>query len=276
MNNVCLCIGNYAENPFYLKFSDVYIYSIEELCYYFMDKVHILDDSMVTMELVVWIKEECGLEELAQELEIYVRKHVSIAVFVSTILERTQMYDEETIRKIDRILKEQANLSMPERYRKRAEYLYRSGRFRQALTLYFELLDFTSSKNTQTRAEMYYNIASIYAIDFAYEQAADYYMKSYKLKPDKKTRVAYILAKRKCMSDYAYGSFIRENSEWAEEFEKVEQLLIQVDNKWQTSKERRLLEDLSYLKQSGKIEKYHIKTGELIKNLKQDYRRQTL
>ena len=130
MNNVCLCIGNYAENPFYLKFSDVYIYSIEELCYYFMDKVHILDDSMVTVELVVWIKEECGLEELAQELEIYVRKHVSIAVFVSTVLERTQMYDEETIRKIDRILKEQANLSMPERYRKRAEYLYRSGRCR--------------------------------------------------------------------------------------------------------------------------------------------------
>ena len=32
MNNVCLCTGNYAKNPFYLKFSDISLYSIEELC----------------------------------------------------------------------------------------------------------------------------------------------------------------------------------------------------------------------------------------------------
>ena len=26
MNNVCLCTGNYAKNPFYLKFSDISLY----------------------------------------------------------------------------------------------------------------------------------------------------------------------------------------------------------------------------------------------------------
>ena len=46
MNNVCLCTGNYAKNPFYLKFSDISLYSIEELCYYFMERVHLLDDSV--------------------------------------------------------------------------------------------------------------------------------------------------------------------------------------------------------------------------------------
>lgn len=100
MNNVCLCVGNYAKNPFYLKFSDISLYSMEELCYYFMEKVHLLDDSIVSAELVNWIRYECGLAELADELDVYVRKHMSAAAFVSTIFERTGMYDSSTAHEI--------------------------------------------------------------------------------------------------------------------------------------------------------------------------------
>ena len=31
MNNVCLCVGNYAKTPYYVKISDISLYSIEEL-----------------------------------------------------------------------------------------------------------------------------------------------------------------------------------------------------------------------------------------------------
>ena len=31
-------MGNYAKKPFYINLSDIYLYSIEELCYYFIDK----------------------------------------------------------------------------------------------------------------------------------------------------------------------------------------------------------------------------------------------
>ena len=117
MNNVCLCIGNYAKNPFYLKFSDISLYSIEELCYYFMERVHLVDDSIVSAELVNWIRYECGLVELADELDVYVRKHVSAAAFVSTIFEWTGMYDERIVKQIDRTLKEQSGLTAIERYK---------------------------------------------------------------------------------------------------------------------------------------------------------------
>ena len=55
---------------------------------------------------------------------------MSAASFVTTILERTNMYDESTIKRIEQILKEQANLSSTDRYRKQAEYLYKQGRYR--------------------------------------------------------------------------------------------------------------------------------------------------
>ena len=89
MNNVDLCIGNYAKKPFYVNLSDIYLYSMEELCYYFIDKIYLLDEEIMSFELVEWIRTECGMEELADELDSFVRRHVSLAAFLTTILEKT-------------------------------------------------------------------------------------------------------------------------------------------------------------------------------------------
>lgn len=276
MNNVCLCTGNYAKNPFYLKFSDISLYSIEELCYYFMERVHLLDDSVVSAELVNWIRHECGLTELADELEGFVRKHVSVAAFVSTVFERTGMYDSSTIRQVDRILKEQSSLTTIERYKKRAEYLYQQGRFRQALSIYRELVEYIPSRDSAGRALLYYNMASVYAMDFAYKQAADLYYEAYLLHPDRQTRYAYILANKKALTDYAYGAFKRENPNWEEDFLKVEQLCAQADERWLASRERQLVTELARLREEGQLEAYSQQSQGLIRQLKKDYKRQTM
>ncbi|MDE6908911.1 MAG: hypothetical protein K2P44_00320 [Lachnospiraceae bacterium] len=240
-----------------------------------MEKVHLLDDSVVSAELVNWIRHECGLAELADELDVYVRKHVSVAAFVSTIFERTGMYDENTIKQVDRVLKEQSSLNTIERYKKRAEYLYQQGRFRQALGIYRELVDYIPARDSAGRALLYYNMASIYAMDFAYRQAADLYYEAYLLHPDRQTRCAYILASRKALTDYAYGTFKRENPDWEEDFVRVEQLCAQADAKWLDSRERQLVTELANLKLSGQTEAYCQRSQALIKQLKKDYKRQT-
>lgn len=274
MNNVCLCVGNYAKIPYYLKLSDFYLYSIEELCYYFMERVHLLDDSIVCMELVEWIRTQCGLEELAQQLEPYVRKHVSVFAFVSVILEYTEIYDEEQIRKTERILKEQQGLSVFERHKKMAEYLYRQGRFRQALEIYEGLMEYLPENDTAKRATLLYNMGSVYALDFAYEEALYYYYESYRLKPDKKTRISIIIARRRLLSDYAYGVFRRERPEWEAEFVRAEEILEQVDGEWLESREKRLVDNIMGHEQGS--EDYIKSNDELIRTLKLDYIRQTM
>ena len=235
-----------------------------------------LYDSIVSVELVNWIRHECGLAELADELDIYVRKHVSVAAFVSTVFERTGMYDSSTIKQVDRILKEQSSLTTIERYKKRAEYLYQQGRFRQALSIYRELVAYIPSRDNAGRALLYYNMASIYAMDFAYKQAADLYYEAYLLHPDRQTRYAYILANKKALTDYAYGAFKRENPNWEEDFLKVEQLCAQADEKWLASRERKLVTELARLKEEGKLEAYSQQSEGLIQQLKKDYKRQTM
>lgn len=275
MNNVCLCVGKYAQNPYYVKFLDISLYSIEELCYYFLERVHLLDDSVVSAELVTWIRKECGLGELADELDVYVRKRVSVSAFVTTILERTGMYDVGTVKRVERILKEQSSLTTIQRYKKRAEYLYQQGRFRQALSIYSELIDYISATDDTGKALMYYNMASIYAMDFAYEEAAELYYRAYTLNPDSQTRLAYILAKKMLLSDYAFGSFKRENPEWEQDFLRADELLLAVQNKWEHSRERQLVSEIEELRVSVNREDYHKRMGELIDQLKKDYRRQT-
>lgn len=276
MNNVCLCVGKYAKNPFYVKLSDIYLYSMEELCYYFLERVHLLDESVISSELVEWIRNECELGELADELELCVRKRVSASVFVTTILERTGMYDESTGKRVERILKEQASLTTAQRYKKRAEYLYGQGRFRQALAIYSELLDYLPESDIEQRAQLYYNMASIYAMDFAYAEAAEIYRQSYLLSPARQTRLSLILAKKMSLSDYAFGSFQRENPGWEEDFARAEELAGEAADKWSASREKGLTEEISGLRTDGKRSDYDRRMGELIGQLKKDYRRQTM
>lgn len=261
MSNVYLCVGNYAKNPFYVSLSDIYLYSMEELCYYFLDKVYYFDYDIVSQELVDWIRTECGMEELADELDVYIRKHVSAAAFVTTIMEKTGIYDENIRKKVDRILKEQAELSPLERLKKRAEYFYQNGRFHQAQLIYMELLAQTPKQDNDTRAQLLYNIASVYAMNFDFRLAAQYYGESYRLKETKQTRQAYILANRQAMTDFDYGGFMREHEEWQQDFEEAEAALQEAREAWSSSKQRQCVEDWKHTK--------------LIQELKKDYRKQT-
>jgi len=275
MNNVYLCVGKYAKKPFYVNFSDISLYSIEELCYYFIEKIYLLDYDMIGQELVDWIREECGLTALADELDVYVRKRMSVAAFVTTILEATDLYDKETVRKVDRILKEQADLSPYERLKKRAEYLYGMGRFRQALAIFTQLLQQTPAADAAGRAVLYYDMASVYAMDYDYVQAANYYREAYRLEPRTEYRRMYLLATRKSMTDFDYGVLKRENAEWQDDFAKVEEMLAQTARNWQESKERGMLEEIAAARTAGEVSQYKQQTGELLEQLKQDYRRQT-
>lgn len=275
MNNVCLCVGKYAKNPFYVKFLDISLYSMEELCYYFMESVHMLDDQIVSAELVRWIRNECGLAALADELDVYVRKRVSAAAFVTTILEKTGACDAGTVKMIERVLKEQSSLDMVQRYRKRAEYLCHQGRFRQAFSIYSGLVEQIPYEDAEQRALMYHNMASIYAMDFAYKEAAEFYHKAYLIKPDARTRVSYILAKKMALSDYGFGCFKRENPKWEQDFERAEELFLSAQDKWECSEEKKLVDEIAELKSSVNREMYHKRKGELTRQLKTDYRRQT-
>lgn len=276
MNNVCVCVGKYANKPFYVKFSEISLYSMEELCYYFIESIYVLDADIMCMELVEWIRTECGLEELADELETYVRKRVSLVIFVTTILEQTGIYDQTVIKKVEQVLRQQIALTPYERWKRRADQYYQRGYFRQAQDIFFQLLEELPEGNREDKAILYYNIAGSYAMDFAYDKAAIYYWKSYQLRPAGEIRRSYLLAVRKSLTDFEYGTFMREHEEWKEDFDEAEKLCRQAQAAWETSKTKQVVEEWKACKSTGQIGEYYERRAKLMKNLKSDYRKQTM
>ena len=276
MNNVCICLGKYAKNAFFIKFSEISIYSIEELCYYFMENIYVIDSDIMTIELVDWIRSECDLSELAEELTVLVRKKASISLFVIAVFEYTKFYEEQDIKRAARILKEQEFLTPFEKWKKKAEYEYRLGRFHQAQHIYEFLLGQTPIDDISTRALLLYNLGSVFAMDFAFKEAAEYFWESYQLQKSQKTRIAYIIAIKYEKNDFEYGRFQRAHEEWNEEFRIVEKIYQQTQQEWEVSKTYDVINQIKREKKHGQISKYQQMRNDLLFQLKRDFRRQTV
>lgn len=275
MSNVYLCTGKRTKNPFYIKFSDFSLYSIEELCYYFIERIYVTNDELKSQELSDWIRNECGLPELSDILDEYLKKGISLPTFVSTILEYVGLYDITTVKKVEQVLKDQETLSPFEKSKQMADYYFQTGRFRQAMGLYTAMLEHTGKQETSKKATLCYDIAAVYAMDFCYEEAARFYKQSYDLQSSPRTRRGYILASRMALSDFEYGEFKRQHSSWGDDFETVEDMYSTAAREWQQSRAKGMLEDIYEHRQKGEVEEFYKGQAQFIGRLKGDYRRQT-
>lgn len=276
MNNVYICQGRNAKKAYFIKFSEISIYSVEELCYYFMENIYVIDSDIMSLELLEWLREECNLGELSKQLMSVVRKKDMLTIFVTTILEYVGLYDQDEIKRAAHILKEQELKTPFERWKKKAEYEYQSGRFHQAQRIYEAMLADTPVDDSKTRALLLYNLGSVLAMDFAFEAAAEYYYESYQIQKSQRTRIAYILAVKQMKSDFEYGNFKREHGDWIADFERVDHMCEQTRQEWEQSKTYELLQKLKNDKEAGKVGEYQQKREELLYQLKKDFRRQTV
>ena len=81
MGELLLCNGPIAAMPFYLEGVSINIYSIEELDYYIINNVYLLDKSFMNQELCAWIENQANLKKLAEHLKMIpmaVCQHLSL------------------------------------------------------------------------------------------------------------------------------------------------------------------------------------------------------
>ena len=96
-----LCVGRYATTPYCIEGIDVFIYSMEELCYCIKENAFLIDVSLMNDGLLEWIDRECGLRDLVKILNPLVHKAGSLSAFVTVILEYTGFYGPEVIRQVE-------------------------------------------------------------------------------------------------------------------------------------------------------------------------------
>ena len=88
------------------------VYSIEELCYYFVKDAYILDNDIMDLGLCDFIADELELTEIAEALRSLILRGASLGQFVTSLLEMTGYLEEEELLSIKQVLVDNASLSL--------------------------------------------------------------------------------------------------------------------------------------------------------------------
>ena len=64
MSRIIMETGRRADTPFFLEKIYVNLYSVEELCYILVRDAELLDQEIMSRELIKWLDEQCGLISL--------------------------------------------------------------------------------------------------------------------------------------------------------------------------------------------------------------------
>ena len=274
MANVYECVGRYAQTAYTIKNTMIRVWCLEELCYYICEHAVLLDDSFASQDLLDWLAEECGLKELARQLKTTRRQSMKLESFILEILDAAHYADETEKKEIARVIR--ANRDMPalERSMVLAEYFLREGHYIQALDLYDELERTQAAKlGKQERAVILLNRGVVYARLFYYEEAAEYFRKSYEMGGGEVALFSYLAAKRMRLKDGEYLKFLSTLPQGYKETAEVEQELEKLRRQYGETPQNARQKELRQLKSIGNSAEFEQMTQRLLEEEKVRYRR---
>lgn len=174
MSTVILCQVRRADEPFYIDDVELNIYSIEELCYYMVHNIALLDEHFFSDRLVDWIKEQLRLRRLAMTLSECRKNSGALAEYVMPVL-RTVHYltpreEERLSAEIDRLEK----MPVPMRMKEKADALVSHNVLMNAVSVYRDILNRQEKDNlgTQFLGTVWNNMGVAYARLFEMEEAS--------------------------------------------------------------------------------------------------------
>lgn len=277
-SQMILGTGRRAEKPYYMERFYVNLYSVEELCFLFVDRAELLDGDIVQREMVRWLDEECGLGELAHELDALLNRKGSTAAYVGAVLEYVNIYPEDVIRRTEEIVRGNEGLSPYERQKAKADYLLGEKRYLAALQQYQSLSHTVPDSEKLLLAKLYHNMGTACAAMFLYGQAAEWFRKAYETDGKREGLAMYLAALRMGQQENAYIDYIAAHPEYHDLSLEVERMVKRAEGSFEGTDENRMLVTYQVMKDEGagalgSSTPYYEEIEKLTAGLKSSYRR---
>ena len=272
MGRPILCIGTYAETPYYIDKVGKNVYCIEELCYCIVQNAFLLDEESFNKELFDWIAAECSLDRLADELRSMYSKRCSMASMAGTILDYAGYNTKKEVDKTEEILRENAGMDVYKKRLSRADFLMMNGRFSMAFKEYEFILANSPDMNNKLRARIEHNEGVMYAKLFLFEKAEKMFLRAFEDGRNPESYIEYLSAVRMRLSDKEYVNFVADNEEVYEASLELEKRMNEALDLYGASEDRHNLGTISVIKAEGKMHEYYDMVGENTRNMKDEYR----
>lgn len=270
MSNVILCQGAYAKTPYYIADDCLYIYSIEELCYYLYHNAYLLDDRIVSSELVDWIDKELELPAVAREIGRVLGKGDALSKLVAILSNNIGYYAEEKWVELLKEIGKNNKYTIEERRKIRADGFMDSGRIALAIEEYETVLRDTPLNETVLRAKVYHNLGVCSAKLFMYERAAEYFEKAYTTYANTDSYVSMLCAMKLYMKPAKYLEYLSEHKETYEDSLDVERRCEVVKLDWSRQPITKFFAEISDMKQQGSA--YYDGILSMAEEVKEEYR----
>lgn len=277
---VSVCVGNYATTPYSVTGLGIRVYCMEELCCCLRENAFLLDLSLLDESLVDWIDRACGVKELAKELYPMVRKQGSLSAFVALILEYVGLYDGETIREVERVLKEGSGLSGIEKRKNQIDYLVQKKKYIAAIQGYDSLL-FRWQEEAElgmempvgkVKADILHNKGVTMAYMMEYREAAECFREANEIEPSEEHYRAYLAAKRMELSEGDYLAFVADMPDSYEQSLKLEKEIEKLTEIFEEQETGIRLAELKAWRTGGDKQKYYNELERMALVLKDNYR----
>ncbi len=272
MARVIYAVGRLAKKPYRIEKIERNVYSAEELCYSLVQSAQILDAGILDPALTEWLKEECGLPELANRLQPYLGKERALSDFVSEILEYVGFVPQEKEEKTRQIVSSGQGMEPFEKRMSQAAYLAGSAKPYEALEEYEAILHDLPSPEKRMRTRALCAEGRIYAELFRFRAAADCYENAYRLTGSSDIYLDYLAAVRLGLSDSEYLSFISEHPESVNASLELEKRMDELGTQFNASERKLAIDSLKRYQGGGQDASYEVALHQTLQKLKEEYR----
>ena len=197
MAQLILCTSKTAETPFTFLNTQVEIYTYEELCFYIYNNTVLISKSSLSEKLFDWIREELGMEELADKLVGLMNKTAYAQDLLIEILNAGDYYTTEEVKTYTEAWQKYRKLDKMQRAKLKADGYLAYRRYIKAATFYDDIIKETNEDTDPIfLGNIYHNRAVAAANNMDLEDAKDYFMKAYEKNdnPDSLKSYFYIVA----------------------------------------------------------------------------------
>lgn len=231
-----------SDTPFWLQSFDLNIYSLEELCYLIRKKTMLVDRSMMTDELLLFLEEKLSVQ--VHDLRQMVHFNGSLAGFCEELLQHSQFpVSVEEWGQIKETLRENELLTPFVRMVRQADMMFSQKHYFKAFHAYAKNIALAGEQ--AQRGYLLGQMAKCAFFLFHYDVAAEFFLKSYQECQDEKSMLGYLLCKRFMMSKQQYVSFATQNQEYYE-------LILQAERVYEQAKQKAQLKVDTMLAMPGK------------------------
>lgn len=272
MGKILLCMGKYAQTPFFMEKNYVNLYSVEELCYCLLKDAYLIGQEIMNGRLEEWLAEECGLPELAAKLGEMAKAGCTVSGYAWTILEYVGYGDRETWKQAVETLEEGRDLSLYEKRKVRADYLAGNKRYVSALKSYDNLLEELPEAEKELRAKILHNQGVVYASLFRFQSAAQCFREAYECGGGEEEYINFLAANRMRMEETEYVDFAAEGQDNYQLTLKVEKLMEDAVKEFEGTEESRMLFTLGVCREENPSVSYYDETERIVHVLKENYR----